>query len=682
MSLRDMTISIAFDVNSSGLETANSLTDDLYSNMAGVDSVSSGAFDTMAGGASDAAGSMGDAASQADDLFDAVSSGANAATDSLDETKDSASGLFDTLADNWGKIALGAAGMGAGIEALGRKQADLTEDTNRLARATGYNADEMRKAAGDISNVTFPIEDALDLMQTGHQRGLEGIDALQEYATTWDTIGDATGLSGPALAEAGVALEQLGISAGEEEQALAAFGYITQETTSDVSEFMDFVGRLGTDLGDLGLDINDTAAVLGILEGEMGMTGKVARQELNEALRESDGDLSAFYESLGITDGMMDEYRENVAGSSDVIQDLADEHGNSYTVMQEFQHMISELSYAYGPLIQAATALVPLMLAVGPAFKIAAMAKGVFSAALWASPITWIVAGVIALIAVIWLLVSNWDEVSAWLIGVWEVIRDTATSLFSAIGDFIVGIFSSVGEFISSTWNSAVEITSNLLSTIWDTVVSIFTSIYNSVAEWMQGVFDAIKGTWDSAIEFMVGLIDRFFSLGGDIIQGLIDGIVGAAAGVVTAITDVASSAWEAVTGFWRTSSPSKLMIGLGHDIGDGMTIGIDDRVDDAIRSAREISEAAYPGNYIDESMGMDAAGEYPQGESFAPEILPVRRGDGGSPQFVSQVTVEYNGNGSREDAEELARVVDERQRVNFPRLMDRYNKRMQAKQA
>lgn len=680
MSLRDMTISIAFDVNSSGLETANSLTDDLYSNMAGVDSVSSGAFDTMAGGASDAAGSMGDAASQADDLFDAVSSGANAATDSLDETKDSASGLFDTLADNWGKITLGAGGLGAGIEAAARSGQDLELQTGRISRATGLADEEVRELATSMSNATYHISDVAALLELGAQRGLDSAEALERYGNNWDLVADATGLGAAQLAEAGTALQIFSIGAGEEEQAMSAFGYITQNTTQDVAEFLSEIERVGPDLDEMGISLDETAALFGLVEGEMGLTGRQARTRLNEAIKESDGDFNSLLETLGVTQSQFNEYTSEVESASDVIQNNADEVYDLMTPMQHLQSYVDDLTYAYGPLIQAATALVPLMLAIGPAFKFAAVAKGIFSSALWMSPITWIVASIVALIAIIWVLVANWDEVSAWLMGIWEVIRETATSLFSAIGDFIVGIFTMVGEFISSTWNSAVEITSSLLSTIWDTVVSIFTSIYNTVTEWMQGVFDAIKGTWDNAIEFMGGLVGQFLSLGGDIIQGLIDGILSKAGDVVGAITSVASSAWDAVTSFWNTASPSKLMIGLGHDVGDGFTIGIDDRVDDAIKSAEGISEAAYPGNYIDESMG-DGTGDYLDEGAFAPNMLPVRSGDGGSPQFISQVTVEYNGDGSREDAEELARIVDERQRVNFPRLMDRYNKRMQAKQ-
>lgn len=63
------------------------------------------------------------------------------------------------------------------------------------------------------------------------------------------------------------------------------------------------------------------------------------------------------------------------------------------------------------------------------AYKIASglatAATWLFSAALWANPITWIVVGIIALIAVIILLVKNWDKVTAAIKKVWDQFKNT-----------------------------------------------------------------------------------------------------------------------------------------------------------------------------------------------------------------------------------------------------------------
>lgn len=353
MSVRDLMVTIDFQANTGALDTINSQTDDLVTDLSDV-------------------GTTGESA-----LTD-VGSAAQSTENDMNDLNNSSKGLFDTIADNWGKITLGASVAGMTIENMGQKQAELTEQTERLSIATGETSDTFRDAALEITNVTFPLEDALDLMETGRQQGLDSVEALKEYASTWDMIGDATGESGPALAEASQGLRAVGISAGEEEEALAAFGYITQETTSDVSEFLRFLERTGPELNEMGMDVNDAAAILGILEHELGMSGRTARQEFRSAVNESNGDLEKLYDTLGITDDMMQEYTDTVAGSGDVISDLADNHADSYTMMDKIQQKVSELTYAYGPLIEGMTALVPFLLALGPAFKAAALAKGLF----------------------------------------------------------------------------------------------------------------------------------------------------------------------------------------------------------------------------------------------------------------------------------------------------------------
>lgn len=106
------------------------------------------------------------------------------------------------------------------------------------------------------------------------------------------------------------------------------------------------------------------------------------------------------------------------------------------------------------------------------ASKAASVATWLFSAALWANPITWIVIGIIALIAIIVLLVKNWDKVTAAIKKVWEQFKNTAfiqniiakfkafvaiiqplidklKEIGKAIKEFIIDKFKKVSEFVS-----------------------------------------------------------------------------------------------------------------------------------------------------------------------------------------------------------------------------------------
>ena len=46
----------------------------------------------------------------------------------------------------------------------------------------------MRSLANEISNVTFPLQDVLDVMELGRQQGIKSGEQMKEYAALWDTV--------------------------------------------------------------------------------------------------------------------------------------------------------------------------------------------------------------------------------------------------------------------------------------------------------------------------------------------------------------------------------------------------------------------------------------------------------------------------------------------------------------
>lgn len=100
------------------------------------------------------------------------------------------------------------------------------------------------------------------------------------------------------------------------------------------------------------------------------------------------------------------------------------------------------LAVAKGALTAAVTAETAAMTAETGATTAATAAQTGFNLAMLANPITWIVLGIIALIAVIVALAMNWDKVTAAMKTAWEWIKNVA----SAIWDTLVGALQSVWE--------------------------------------------------------------------------------------------------------------------------------------------------------------------------------------------------------------------------------------------
>jgi hypothetical protein len=73
----------------------------------------------------------------------------------------------------------------------------------------------------------------------------------------------------------------------------------------------------------------------------------------------------------------------------------------------------------------------------------------------------------------------------------------------------------------------------------------------------------------------------------------MVQGIRNGVGAVGDAARDLANSAWEAVTGFFQTGSPSRLFRKGGRWAGQGLALGFSDTFTDVIASASRMAELA-----------------------------------------------------------------------------------------
>jgi len=355
----------------------------------------------------------------------------------MKKIKGDTGGVTSFMEANWKKVGLATAGAATAIEMFARKQAPMLEKSRQIAAAIGMNEKAFRALAIEAANVTFPLKDVLDLMELGKQAGLDSADSLKDYATFWDTVGDATGENAVQLGKAGTALRGMGIDLGNEKEALAAFGYVTENTSGKIGEFLMFLDKCGPDLREMNMDVNQSAAILGILEKQFGMSARTARTEFMQAVIAADGSMDVLLETLGISEETFKSYSAEVESSSEVIQRNADIHAKSYTPIQKLQHVVSELGFKFAGTVEQAAKFAPALYLVGPAMKLVSLGSGLlskvlhgnfipailasvksawaFTAALLANPLTWWIIGITAIIAAIILLYQNWDKVTAFI---------------------------------------------------------------------------------------------------------------------------------------------------------------------------------------------------------------------------------------------------------------------------
>lgn len=314
----------------------------------------------------------------ADDLIAAVQESgaameelADAGTQSAAEIEQAMSGQESMWERNAGAIeATGAAAAAAGVafEGLARSQQDNRAVAGRLAnRIEGETTDSIMGLAAELHNATTDMDSLVHAMEVGGQQGLETGAELQEFASFWDMVADATGESHDALTDASIALRAVGVDAGRESEALGAFGFIAEETTGSVGEFLQFIERTGPELRDLGADVDDAAAIMGVLEQEFGMSGRTARQEFRSAIGESDGTLQGLLDTLGVGPEVFADYRGAVDESTGVIEANAQAFADSRTFTQELQADVEALAARFSGVTDAASNIAPVLTGAGGA---------------------------------------------------------------------------------------------------------------------------------------------------------------------------------------------------------------------------------------------------------------------------------------------------------------------------
>ena len=188
-------------------------------------------------------------------------------------------------------------------------------------------------------------------------------------------------------------------------------------------------------------------------------------------------------------------------------------------------------------------------------------ATWLFNAALWANPITWIVAGVLALITAVAALIYYFDDITAafsewadsslifqglrvafdlltlplqlmwWLIktiasgiynffapafsaigSVFSFLWGVVSSIGGAIGDFFGGIAQGIGGFFSSIWSGAGELINQFVNFLGEKF-SFVTNFFSGIGNFIGGIYDRVTGFLKNiADNGILNMVVSFFS--------------------------------------------------------------------------------------------------------------------------------------------------------------------------
>ena len=416
--------------------------------------------------------------------------------------KESMQNLYnDNMGEDFADIANSMAEVRNQTQLAGKELESLTSNALLLRDTYDFDVKESVRAA-DMLMKQFGIDGdrAYDLIAQGAQMGLDKngnlLDSMNEYSVHFQQIGfgaeDMIGMFknaadqgvfdidkiGDAVKEFGIravdgsdstakGFEALGLDADKMAHKFKEGGETGQkafqETLKALNDMKDPVKReqagvalFGTMWEDLG-----SKAVLAMSETTKGITGGTEALDKINQVRYDDA-MSALQALGRKINTSLAEPINSVMPIAQSVLGFVKDHLTAITIAlgalgalmiagkistMGFTAAIQGFTIATKIAKAAQLAWQGVMVVFKGIMMAARTAQLLFNGALLANPITWVVVGVMALIAAVVLLVKNWDTVKTKILGIWKSLKQGAANLRDAVVGKIKGIIDKIVNF-------------------------------------------------------------------------------------------------------------------------------------------------------------------------------------------------------------------------------------------
>lgn len=445
------------------------------------------------------------------------------------------------------------AGVGVGLYKIGEKFTGMTNTIRTGTGASGKALDGLVSDAKNVAmKVPASFEDVGSVVADVNTRlGLSG-DTMQDVAAQYLEAGRILG-EDVDINKTSAAFNAFSIEGENVSGALDDLFRVSQATGVGMNELADGARRAAPAAESLGLNFADTASLIGSfdkagLDSNRMMAGlsrglvNLAKdgEEPQEALSRVTGsieDLMAEGDIAGATDLAaqvfgtrnaqafvkavddgtlaLDDLMGSVGATNDTIMGVS---GETWTMAETFGVMKNNAELLVEPLASLAfekigaaledlqpyaqsfsewmqdnpetvQAVAGVLAIFAGALMIAAAAQWIMNSAMLASPVTWVIVGIAAVIAALVLLATNWDQITAWISEVW--------------GKFVAWLknsFDRVGKWFSDLWtgmkNAAVRLWDQITGALrekWDAVKNLAAEKWGQITGEITGAWDTMK---------------------------------------------------------------------------------------------------------------------------------------------------------------------------------------------
>ena len=293
-----------------------------------------------------------------DDLKSKAESGAKVIVDTddskdkVDELTQGVEGLNDIMVGDVLKQ------YGASAEGMAQQMNQASISVGQLATVTGMSEPQMISLVNNISNATFPNDEAMMYIKNLRQMGVDASN-YGKSATDIDKINDAFGMGAQTTNSFATELSVLGVDMNDVSSSFNALAYANANTKGDMENFYGFLRKYDSQLSEMGYNV-DQASVMIVGATQKFGGGRAALSGLADALEESDGDARALEEALGLEAGALDNASQITGEYEGQLQQLADEEHEHKTILDELGAAWEDVSLSISSVASPIMSLVGL----------------------------------------------------------------------------------------------------------------------------------------------------------------------------------------------------------------------------------------------------------------------------------------------------------------------------------
>ena len=475
--------------------------------------------------------------------------------------------------------------VGAQAEGMAQDMNTAAISVGQLATQTGIAEPQMVSLINNISNATFPNDEAMMYVKSLDQMGVSA-ENLGTSATNIDKINDAFGLGAQTTNSLAQELGVLGVDMNNVSSSFNALAYANSNTVGGMQNYYTFLRKYDSQFKELGFDVDQSSMIIAAATQKYG-GGRAALSGLSSALEECDGDTRALEQALGMQAGSLDHASEITGQYEGQLQALADEEAEHKTLTDQLGAAWEDVSLSLSGVLSPLGSFVGLIGSAGSfalqinglkaltdtmkgfniqqtitnalegegAIARVASALGITTEAAAADGAAVSFMGLaIAEDAALWPILAIAAAIAALIVIVYEVGK--------AFGwwDDVGGMLDAISAGLNRLWeafinNPDVQAFLQAINTAWTMMVSAVQPAIDAVLSFfgvnlggnfdiVRALIDAIGFAWNAItapIRLVIGLIWQVIS----VFQSLITGQISLQQAIILI--------WGAITTYWRT---------------------------------------------------------------------------------------------------------------------------------